>query len=607
MARPRVEKPQRKAKVEIVKHHRIDVVTFLEIGQKIAVQAIRLEDEEYITMHSAILRYRMSGRRASVRKIAPRDHDQQMKFLIQTSLNKLAKDNFSDTLDRLTTNNDDFLTDKFFDFLIDGLFDQVREQMLYAPLYALLVFQIGCHVLNSPDMQPHKHRFLTAVVAKSATFLNGRADSLTPALATFIGALVGRDVIPVRPVYDAALRLLRSDSPAHLELCGRLVYLCGRQIDAVSGSEASLFARWRALSQDRSVPGHVRFFLQDLLEARAQHWEADFKLLDVRDVIRQRPRPPSRPSSPHPVIAAGENRFAGLMDDDDEAEAEADGEPEPELECDASEVAEGVLRCFLSERTVADDWRPQCTGELLLQVALLPAPRVGAGVRLLCELDERGLFDAAAARDAMPGVVTDVREHGGALAPCGLIFATLVRLRCVTPDMFGDVFAEYHFEVVVAFLSEISALKLARRVGESAFWMRYAWRPPEADHVALARAFAEIASEDERADVSLLFPLYAGIADLDAMVAHPEEEEKSVAEWAAGLAEDVREAEEFVGAALQIAVDAGERAVAQVAPIVSKKREVVLRWFERFAAARNLADQERANLLRLIEQFAHFE
>lgn len=239
-------------------------------------------------------------------------------------------------------------------------------------------------------------------------------------------------------------------------------------------------------------------------------------------------------------------------------------------------------------------------------MALLPPARATQGVRLLCELDERGQFDAGIAREALPGVVATTGSHGGALANCGLIFATLVRLRGIAPDQFGEVFPDYHFEVVVAFLTEISRLKLVQQVSESSYWMRYAWRPPHADHVALSRAIAKLESADDRADVSQLFPLYARIAELDDIISSPEEED-GVAGWASELPEDIRTSEEFVSAAMQIAVEAGDHALVSVAPLFADHRDLVMLWFERHATSHTLTTQEREKLLRIVEQNAHFK
>jgi hypothetical protein len=291
------------------------------------------------------------------------------------------------------------------------------------------------------------------------------------------------------------------------------------------------------------------------------------------------------------VIRAGQNRFAGLVDDDD-----------AEDDFDEAAVAEGVLRAFCERAEVLPDWEPCCTGALLELLAVSQPHVVARGLRLLCLLAENGKIEPALAREALPHVVDVIRGIGGDLANCGLVFATLVRIRALLPDEFGTVFPEYHPEIVVAFLAEIARAKLVPKLQESDYWMAYRWRPPDADHLLLARAIAEMGSGDERADVSRLFPLYAKIAELEAIVADPEEED-AIPAWIDEFPEDVRAAPEFVAAALQIAVEAGDHIMAEIVPLFADRRELVLQWVDARAARMTLAEQERARLRKQVEQY----
>jgi hypothetical protein len=104
-----------------------------------------------------------------------------------------------------------------------------------------------------------------------------------------------------------------------------------------------------------------------------------------------------------------------------------------------------------------------------------------------------------------------------------------------------------------------------------------------------------MASDDPRADISRMFPLYAKI---DEILKAPEEEE--IADWArAELPEDVRAAEEFVAAALEIAVQLGDRGGGAAGRRPTRLRNGVARAARgqkppRRSRARKLAQRHRA-------------
>jgi hypothetical protein len=491
------------------------------------------------------------------------EREKQRHFVTQ-ELNKLTMTNFSLILDNFTK-NPAFETTPFLEMLADGLFEAAILQPLFSDLYSFFAYAV-MRVLNHEDnhednaeFRKISGHFVERLRSRVLTLFDADLSSSSDVClghASFLGCLAARPpLIDLDIVFRGAGRLLQPPVTAvRVEVCGKLVIPCGRLIDARYGEDANrlLFDKLKALSGDRSLPGSVRYFLVDILQARAKAWDTHALLNQIHGLTTARPARPARPAreanakSPPPRIAAGKNTFAGLESDSDE---EYSVEEEEAGDFDATTM----IKEFLVDKTLAKAWRPDFLDQLMIAIAQFPD--VGRAVRIIRALHEADLLDAARSVQQLGCVVREcmrpeVRADApAAVAACGAILARLVEVNAATVDDFGAVFPAFELGAVSDFLDQIVEARRVGNVRESGYWMDYRWRPDEGvSHLGIGGRLNEALLE--------LFPLYDSLLGLQAMFADGASVD-DIVEEVAQLPEDVAASAAFAAGVAELLLRGG--------------------------------------------------
>jgi hypothetical protein len=486
------------------------------------------DDEACIQAHISLVRFqqvsnRSGRRRAAATPLPDRTEREQQRHFVTQELNKLSMNNFNQVLDNVTK-NPAFESTSFLELLSDGLFDAAIVQPLFSDLYSFFAHAVT-QVLNNDEFRLIARHFVDRLRNRVVQLFTETDFSIKPDVylghASFLGCLAARPpLVDLDVVFRGAVQLLQDPiSAIKAEICGKLVIPCGRLIDAKYGelADTSIFQKLKTLSSDRSLPGSVRYFLIDILQARAKGWDTHALLNQIHNLTTAKPvapvrRPVKAPAKePTPRISAGQNMFAGLESD---SEDEYAAEEEEALE--ESFDALTMIKEFLVDKTIAKSWRREYLDQLMITVAQFSD--LARAVRIFRTLHEADVLDASRIVEQLRVVVAECmrpeirRDCPTAVAGCGAILARFVELNAASPNDFDAIFPVFDLGAVGNFLDQIVETKKIANLRESGYWMDCKWRPEEGvRHIEIAKRINEHIIE--------LFPVYDSLIGLELMFA----------------------------------------------------------------------------------------
>jgi hypothetical protein len=480
-------------------------------------------DEQCLALHSNILRFHIASPKKRVTQTISLTEVEKQRRLIRQELNKLSPQNFVQVIDTLTTHENFAASDgQFLTMLAAELYESAKSQPLFSDMYSLFVEQIT-QVLNNDEFRLISDKFVNCLgelvfsLFDPAHDFSGLIDThLTH--ASFLGCLAARSRLArfnVEFVFEGAVRLLQTPiDQVKLEVCGKLVVPCGHLIDARFHEQAErlIFTPFAAFSKDKSLPGNIRYFLMDILQARQRNWDIASLLNQINIPDRRpaaAPRSVQRPVRQEPVrIAAGANPFANLRSSD-ESEDEYGGDEEEDAQFDAR----GMIREYIFDKTISPAWDTRRTADLLLAIAEYPEIDVPRAAGIFRALYERDQFMMQDVQGYVRNLVVECRgdqirdAFPMALANCGTILGHLVGINALTVDDFEAIFAGiYDFAAVANFLDQMVELKKLSNVSESDFWMSYRWRPD--DGVLHLEIMERLVKKWPEGELLQLFPIY---------------------------------------------------------------------------------------------------
>ncbi|KAH0794389.1 MIF4G domain containing protein [Histomonas meleagridis] len=547
-----VQKPNKGSKIEITilknakgKYTKQQILKFRE---KILELKIKISDESTAEMHANLKRFQVANQRNKkgnnkgkgrqrnyeITKQVNRDELQNQKFKITKELNKLTMDNFNSVADCLTVNEHNFFTEQYLSMLASCIQEQAAIQPLFSRLYSLLVRSTS-QVLNNEEYNQLRNLFINTLINKSLEALNAELVNTTSGaigLSSFIGFLAMHHFIDIHKIYEICLRVINENPlvPSHIEIVRQLLIPCGSLLESqIKESTANLFEKLQDLTKkEAGLPGLIRFPLIDLLDARKNNWDVKGLINEIYTLKGAKENKSFFDSSTtvqkkahKPVISAGKNSFAGLLDSD------SDEEYDYEDVSDEPFDAEQMVRMFVVDNELPTQWHKEYTEQLIYAIAQRPTKEMTKILSIFQILQDKDTFDNENAVECLSKVVQEYQKEGlidqfkDSPFYFGSIFGRFVKINVANVNQYSMVFQTYDSRVIESFFKEIKSSKvIIQSMRESNYWRNYEWAPfGKCSQNEIVNILIDLNSDS----LFELFPLYDYMSQLEDLVTDPEQ------------------------------------------------------------------------------------